>query len=447
MIRLTPFFHKCVLLALSFAFIRWLSRKDAALFFVPAYALANYLVIFALLKSGWVRNTWARWAPVAVNVAAFLVLQKLNLIGILSATNQVQPQTTAVLMGFAFYFLQMLGLMIGILGGKIALPGFLDFLLATVYFPKFLSGPIESLDFVERVKTYRYRWNSRNLDQGITYMMVGAVFKYLIADHLKHLVTLTEVQSPLGILRSATAFEFQVYFDFCGYSLMAYGAAIIVGLPILLNFDHPFGAKDVPEFWRRWHIGLGRWFHSFVFEPLRDLFPGKHWRRIALPLLVFSLSALWHGQSLNFFVWGLFHGISFAAYVFVNERVRVGVFASRVHLFLTLIMGRLLFMDADSPRLLQKVKTLFSFSAWKADLEKFGQIVASSWALLPQAQQGGFLIGLGLLVVGISIWDAEKEKRRPLYGLFGSDLAFVCALIIFFALLPVTRETNFVYGR
>ncbi len=440
-------FDKWILLILSLLFISWLSQKGSTLFFVVGYSLLNYEWLRLLsLKYNSHRN-YLGWLQVFINVAFFIVLQQLNLVGVLSASNQSHPETSAVLIGFAFYFLQLLGLSISILKNRMTLPSRLDFLLAIVYFPKYLSGPIESIDFFDRVKTFRFVWNSKQVNTGASYALTGAVFKYLIADYLKYLVSLDEITSPIGIIRSTVAFEFQVYFDFCGYSLMAYGAALAIGIPVILNFDHPFGAKNLPEFWRRWHIGLGRWFHEYVFSPLRDFLPSKYWRRLVLPLLVFILSALWHGPTVNFLIWGIFHGLSFAVFVFLNERMSIHPLLSRLHLFTTLLVGRFFFMDSHFDRVVEKLKTLLNLQAWATDFAHLKTIAETTFQLLPQAQQGSFIIFSGLLIVFADIFRANQESDRPSYGLYDSDWVFIAVTITFFMLIPVSQQYGFVYGR
>ncbi len=438
---------KWILLILSLLFISWLSQSGTTVFFVVGYSLINYEWLRLLSVNFSLHKKYLGWLQVFTNVVFFIILQQLNLVGVLSASNQSHPETSIVLIGFAFYFLQLLGLSMSILNSRLPLPSRLDFLLAIVYFPKYLSGPIESIDFFDRVKNFRFVWNSKQVNTGASYALTGAVFKFLIADYLKYLVTLDEITSPIGILRSTVAFEFQVYFDFCGYSLMAYGAALAIGIPVILNFDHPFGAKNLPEFWRRWHIGLGRWFHEYVFSPLRDFLPSKYWRRLVLPLIVFILSALWHGPTVNFLIWGVFHGLSFAFFVFINERIPIHPIVSRLHLFTTLLVGRFFFMDSHFDRVVEKINTLMNSKAWSADFAHLKSIADATFQLLPQAQQGSFIIFIGLLIVIADVFRANQENDRKSYGLFDSDWVFIAVTIFFFMLIPLSQQYGFVYGR
>ena len=228
---------------------------------------------------------------------------------------------------------------------------------------------------------------------------------------------------------------------------MAYGAALAIGIPVILNFDHPFAAKDIPEFWRRWHIGLGRWFQEYVFSPLRDFLPNKYWRRLVLPLIVFILSALWHGPTINFFIWGIFHGLSFAFFVLLNERVKIPPVLSRIHLYMTLVVGRFFFMDSHFDRMVIKIKTLVNVHAWTMDLENLKSVADTTLSLLPHAQQGGMLICAGLLIVVADIFRSTQKNEYPSYGLYNSDWIFAVVTILFFMLIPVSQQFGFVYGR
>ena len=108
----------------------------------------------------------------------------------------------------------------------------------------------------------------------------------------------------LGIL----AFTFQIYFDFSGYSDMAVGLGEMLGFKFPKNFDHPYISRSISEFWRRWHITLGSWFRSYVYIPLGGNRNGTV-KTIRNLLIVWGLTGLWHGASLNFILWGLYFGV------------------------------------------------------------------------------------------------------------------------------------------
>lgn len=131
----------------------------------------------------------------------------------------------------------------------------------------------------------------------------------------------------------------------------------------------------------------------------------------------------------------------------MNERIKIGTLVSRIHLFSTLIVGRFFFMDSDTHRMTQKIKTIFSFVAWRTDLRDLTRVLKTTLAMMPQVQQGALLIGVGALLVATNVFNSKRENQKPIYGLLNSDWVFVCAVVLFFALLPVTRQTHFVYGR
>ena len=429
-----------VLLSLSIIFLGSGSIKTV-LFLITFTSLSYWKLKYVCMR---IDHKNIGRALLIVYVGSFIYLQQNNYIGVLSAANQASPQTAVLLIGFAFYFLQVLSLMLGVIRKEITLPPYIDFLLATVYFPKFLSGPIEPVCFIKTVAGFRFRWDDQKINKGVAYVAAGIFFKYIIATHLQKLVNLDEISSPLLIVISTVAFELQVYFDFCGYSLMAYGLAQAVGLPIMLNFNHPFGSANVPEFWRRWHIGLGRWFHDNVFEPLKPLYSTPAWRRICLPMLVFLLSAMWHGPTLNFLIWGLFHGVSFIAFVWLSNKITIPTILGRVHLFVTLLIGRFFFMDSHFDRLLQKISTLFSLNAWFTDVNDLQTLLVSQYEIL--AKQGTIVVFIAASIILYEILYTSKNFELK-YSLINREIVFVTLVITSFVLFPVLVQNGFVYGR
>lgn len=429
-----------VLLSLSLIFLGSGSIKTV-LFLIVFTSLSYWNLKYICMR---IAHKNIKLVLLLLYVGSFLYLQQNNYIGVVSAANQASPQTVVLLMGFAFYFLQVLSLMLGVIRKEIKLPPYLDFLLATVYFPKFFSGPIEPIGFMNTVAGFRFLWDDEKINKGIAYVTGGIFFKHIIATHLQKLVNLDEISSPLLIMISTVSFELQVYFDFCGYSLMAYGIAQAVGLPIMLNFNHPFGSANVPEFWHRWHIGLGRWFYDNVFEPLKPLYSVPAWRRICLPMLVFLLSAMWHGLTLNFLIWGLFHGASFVGFVWLANKITIPPALARIHLFATLIIGRFFFMDLQFDRLLQKLSILFNPNAWLTDFNTLQTLLASQYVIL--GKQGAVVILITASTIGYEILYTSRNPDLK-YSVIRHEIVFVMLAITTFVLFPVSVQNGFVYGR
>lgn len=215
--------------------------------------------------------------------------------------------------GISFYTLQALGYLIDVYRGDIyAEKNFLKYALFVSFFPQLVAGPIERsknlLVQLHAPQSFKYD----NLRKGCLLVLYGLFLKMVIADRAAVIVdTVYENSSgyPGFYIAVATAFfAIQIYCDFYGYSTIARGSALIMGIRLMDNFNAPYYARSVKEFWRRWHISLSGWFRDYLYIPLGGNRKGQARKECNL-LAVFAVSGLWHGASLSFVFWGLLNGI------------------------------------------------------------------------------------------------------------------------------------------
>jgi alginate O-acetyltransferase complex protein AlgI len=179
-------------------------------------------------------------------------------------------------------------------------------------FPHLIAGPIVRFtDLADQLKRLTPRLSSDAAARGLFFLSCGLVKKLLIADQLSPYVNrLYTAHAHLGLVggwAAAVGYSLQLYFDFSGYSDMAVGLAWLLGLRFPQNFNSPFKAVNISDFWRRWHISLSSWFRDYLFIPLGGSQRGP--RRTVLNLVVtMFLAGLWHGAAWTFVVWGLVHG-------------------------------------------------------------------------------------------------------------------------------------------
>ena len=178
-------------------------------------------------------------------------------------------------------------------------------------FPQLIAGPIVRYHDIHRQLLER-RVTRELFASGVGLFIIGLGKKMLIANPLGEVADqvfavpaaeLTAAISWLGVI----CYGLQIYFDFSGYSDMAIGLGRMLGFRFLINFDYPYIAQSLREFWRRWHISLSRWFRDYLYVPLEGN-RGGPWRTWRNLLVVFLLCGLWHGASWNFVIWGLLHG-------------------------------------------------------------------------------------------------------------------------------------------
>lgn len=244
-------------------------------------------------------------------------LDNLNrLLRIVHMTAVDSPFSLLLPVGISFYTFQALGYLIDVYRGDTETEkNLLRYALFVSFFPQLVAGPIErsgsllkQLRDVERMKL----WNYERVASGFTLMVWGLFQKMVIADRLALFVDSVfgnvyacgTVETVLG----AVAFSFQIYCDFAGYSSVAVGAARVMGFELMENFNAPYFAVSIADFWRRWHISLSTWFRDYVYIPLGGNRRGRL-RRYANLMATFLVSGLWHGASWTYVIWGGLHGL------------------------------------------------------------------------------------------------------------------------------------------
>ena len=225
------------------------------------------------------------------------------------------PYTPLVLqivlpVGISFYTFQSMSYTIDTYRGEVepttSLP---DYALYVAFFPQLVAGPIERAGhLLKQIQTPRAVTIER-INEGVLLIALGLFKKVAVADHLAQYVdSAFDRQTGWKLLIALYFFAFQIYCDFSGYSDIARGCAKLFGIDLRLNFNRPYFARNLTEFWRRWHISLSTWFRDYVYRPLG----GKHakgWRPYRNLMLVFLISGLWHGAAWTFVIWGAIHGV------------------------------------------------------------------------------------------------------------------------------------------
>jgi len=236
--------------------------------------------------------------------------------------------------GISFYTFQALGYMIDVYRGKVtAARHFGKYALFVSFFPQLVAGPIARSSALLKQFDEIHRPDFEIMRKGALMILTGLVKKLLIADRLAVLVNLVyenvgEYSAPAYAV-ATVCFAFQIYCDFSGYSDIAIGSAKLLGFRLVRNFDRPYFAASIQDFWKRWHITLGTWFRDYVFIPLSGFLIKRKWgfRPVYLlaSLVVWLLTGLWHGSSLGFILWGFLHGL-YLAVGFLTARVRSSLY-------------------------------------------------------------------------------------------------------------------------
>ena len=215
--------------------------------------------------------------------------------------------------GISFYTFQSVTYVVDVYRGD-AKPekNFCKYALFVSFFPQLLSGPIEEARNMLPQFNEVHRFDYDRARHGLLLMLWGYFQKMVVADRLGTLVAAVydnpDKHFGLDVLVATVFFAFQIYCDFGGYSNIALGAAEVMGFRLTRNFERPYFSKSIPEFWRRWHISLGRWFRDYLYIPLGGNRCSKPRHYFNL-LVVFMVCGLWHGAALSFIIWGALHGL------------------------------------------------------------------------------------------------------------------------------------------
>ena len=324
-------------------------------------------------------------------------------------------------LGVSFFVFKMISFQADTYMDKITEePPFADVAAYFCMFPQIVSGPIMRFsDYVENDHIGKDAYKAElktilgNIEDGLRFFVLGLFMKVMIADHLSMLwndigtIGYESLSTPLAWIGAAT-YSMQLYYDFWGYSLMAAGVGVMLGFPFVVNFDQPYSAKGVSDFYRRWHATLGSWFRDYIYIPLGGS-RVKAPRIILNLLIVWLITGFWHGITLNYILWGL---ILFV--IIVSERFIVfkllpkwlGVIVGRLHVFVLIPLTWVVFAIPGLNMLREYFCRLFPF---------FGEgIAVNAGDYIKKLGTYGVFLGLGLILLIPGIYGLfEKYRKKP----------------------------------
>ena len=274
--------------------------------------------------------------------------------------------------GISFYTFQALSYVIDVYRKEEpAEKNFLQYALYVSFFPTILSGPIErSKNLLMQIRQQK-RLNPEKIVTGLLIMAFGYFQKLIIAGRasvmVDHVYQNLDSSSALQILLAVFLFSIQIYCDFGGYSMLALGAAKVLGFDLTENFRQPYLAVSIQDFWRRWHISLSTWFRDYLYIPLGGSRSGNVYLNL---LLVFLATGIWHGAAWGFLLWGLWHGFFVLLERFwVNhgkQKVRSGIAAKVfgwLYTMLVVVIGWVLFSLVQLDQVLTYLGIMFGKNA------------------------------------------------------------------------------------
>lgn len=274
---------------------------------------------------------------------------------------KVHETSITLPIGISFYTFQAMSYVIDVYRGEVAVQKkYYKLLLYVSMFPQLIAGPIVRYSTINSEIESR-KVTLEEMSAGITRFAVGLAKKVVLANCLGILVDSafggeTIGVSALGAWTGLFAYFFQIYFDFSGYSDMAIGMGKMLGFHFEENFNYPYTARSITEFWRRWHISLSSFFRDYVYIPLG----GNRHHQLRNMFIVWALTGFWHGASWNFLIWGIYYFLllAFEKYIFKSKLEKMSPALSRVYTIFFVLLGWLLFYFEDMGKLFSAFKAL-----------------------------------------------------------------------------------------
>ncbi|HYA88734.1 MAG TPA: MBOAT family protein [Nitrospirota bacterium] len=306
-----------VLTIFSLIFYAWGGAEFIFLLILSTFS--DYVIALLIMRSSGGRKRLYVASSIAINLGLLCYFKYANFLILLLDSfisgvgiSQVAASSIALPIGISFFTFHRLSYIIDVYRGtRRAFINVLDFFLYVTMFPQLIAGPI--VRFHEISDQIKSRTESIHLlYEGVLYFCWGLIKKTVFANSCGEIADAIFNLSPdaldtktawLGV----SAYTIQIYFDFSAYSDMAIGLAMIFGFRLPENFNRPYSAISLTDFWRRWHMTLTRWFRDYLYIPLGGNKKGALRTYLNL-MIVFILCGLWHGAYLPFLIWGLYHG-------------------------------------------------------------------------------------------------------------------------------------------
>ena len=426
------------LLLASYAFYGWWNHRYLIL--IVYVALADYVVVTCMNGSRR-RKAWL-WVSIVNNVGLlsffkygrFLADNANDLLRALGTSFAIPVPDVCLPLGISFLIFQSMGYTIDFYRGQVERePSFVRYATFVSLFPRLVAGPIERAGNLLPQLRKPATISKDDVADGLSLFVVGLFKKLVLADYLALYVNRVydaPSQFQASALALATlAFGWQIYFDFSGYTDMARGVARMMGMRLMLNFNNPYLATGLRDFWRRWHISLSTWFRDYVYIPLGGNRGGElnTYRNVFLTMVI---CGLWHGAAWTFVIWGAIHGLGSVLTRRIEEssfyKERVPRLAKQLSVF-TFVTFAWIFFRADS--------------------------VADAWLIVSRLFTTGWpdpqfpLVALALIG---SVWCyqfAYESAGRRLLELRVVRIGIVVAMILCLCLFAAPGDQPFIYRQ
>ena len=440
-------------LAASILFYSW--GAPQFLFIVLGSILVDFYIVGGLSTSKGRKRMLLLWASIVLNIGLLGYFKYANFFAdnfnnILELLGFSQFGWTRVLLpiGISFFTFQKLTYTIDVYRNiHSPLKKVSDYALYILMFPQLIAGPIVRYnEIADQLVDRSANENINNRLTGFFRFVIGLSKKVLIANVLGEQVDLifatdNEALSSYLAWVGVVAYAFQIYFDFSGYSDMAIGIGRMIGFKFPENFNNPYISQNISEFWRRWHITLGRFMKDYLYIPLGGNRVPKG-RMFFNLWVVFLISGLWHGAAWNFIFWGAFHGLFLVAdRLFLLKFYKaIGKIPSIIITFFIVLIGWVFFRADNISAAWMYLEKMFAFEQGPADI----YLDTKFYFILLMAFFFSFWGGFARIERWQEMLFAQDQKNAAIYRMTAFSIIF---LVLCVASITSTGFNPFIYFR
>lgn len=424
------------------------------IFIVLGSIVADFYLVKVMHQSTGKKKKWLTGLSIALNIGLLLYFKYANFfvenVDALLALAGMKPISwthVALPIGISFFSFQKMTYAVDVYRGVHApLKKMSDLALYILMFPQLIAGPIVRFNEVaDQLADRRANENVDNRITGFFRFSLGLGKKVLLANPLGayadsvFAADASQLSSPvlwIGIL----AYAFQIYYDFAGYSDMAVGLGRMIGFDFVENFNNPYISKNISEFWRRWHMSLGRWMRDYLYIPLGGNKVSQ--RRMYMNLwIVFIISGFWHGAAWNFIIWGAFHGFFLIAdrLFLLKFYQKIGKLPSVLITFVITLVGWVLFRSESLTQVWDYTMGMFSFRGGSNIF-----VSREVWLTMLMAALFGFMA----YFPAVERWQEKiLAKQQSLSTMAWMTLASVLFFVLSLAAITSSGFNPFIYFR
>lgn len=449
----------------SIYFLLYLVAVSILLFFIKHHFLRNIIIFISSIFFIWTYSKDFYYVIVACGFCVYgyiaslivnrfrnkillLILDAIPIIGLLYYKKILFFNSPVIVpLGISFYVLRLIWYLNYIYYGKIEFQkNIINFANYLIFFPSFVSGPIENpKHFIEQIKKDEYA-PYRSISKGWMRLLYGVFEKIVICDYFALLVErllLNPEVTGCAVLLGIVLYSFQIYLDFDSYSNIAIGAASLFNIELNENFKSPYLAINIKDFWSRWHISLSTWLKENVYIPLGGNKNGNVRKALNI-LIVFIISGLWHDFAIHYIVWGSAHALLRIVEDLIESRINKNIldnfFVKIIRICINFILVTFLWL-------------IFKYNHFSLILEIMGRLFTPINIPLSELLTHHELLWLGILVLFIIILDIIKDKIDILRFLshpanilrFAIYLVFIVVFLVFGIYGGSFEATDFIY--